>query len=306
MRLKPVRPVERLVAAPTYAQRRRAHRKPQIPAEFEDYRDERWRREGTRLVSTVIEAERFVEQVGFAACMTDSRRPGPSLYIAVCGRRDAVLPRHVQKDPESSLAWTLKDQLVRRGKVYYAKLARGKAMFLAPRMIPHFHAVWGVRRAEEATRLSRNARAVLKVLRKEWEMATSDLRVESGVTDRVAFTRAIDELQAAMIVVPSEVAYLPKFTYLWTLGVGRFPEGLTRRVNRETAVREIARCFLTGAGLTIPGELARVTGLSRPEAGLGNRALVAEGFATMLSAGTYQLSVVHDGARFGEQLIINH
>jgi len=123
-------------------------------------------------------------------------------------------------------------------------------------------------------------------------MATSDLRVESGITDRVAFTRAIDELQAAMVVVPSEVAYLPKFTYLWTLGVGRFPEGLTRRVNRETAVREIARCFLTGAGMTIPGELARVTGLARPEAGLGNRALVAEGFATMLSAGTYQLSSV--------------
>jgi hypothetical protein len=264
--------------------------KPHIPAQFEDYRDERWRREGTRLVSTVLEAERFVEQVGFAACMTDSRRPGPSLYVAVCGRRDAVLPHHVQKDPESSLCWTLKDQLVRRGRVYYAKLARGKAMFLAPRMIPHFHAVWGLRRSEEAKRLSRNARAVLKILRKEWEMATSDLRVESGVTDRIAFTRAIDELQAAMIVVPSEVVYLPKFTYLWTLGVGRFPDALTRRVTRQMAVREIARCFLAGAGMTIPGELARVTGLSRPEAGLGNRALVAEGFATMLSPGTYQLS----------------
>src|SRR5919109_4411095 len=94
---------------------RHAHRRAEIPAEFEDYRDERWCREGTRLVSTVLDAERFVEQVGFAACMTDSRRPGPSLYVAVCGRRDAVLPRHVQKDPETSLTWTLKDQLLRRG-----------------------------------------------------------------------------------------------------------------------------------------------------------------------------------------------
>src|SRR5688572_2376176 len=270
--------------------RRHAHSRPQISAEFEDYRDERWRREGTRLVSTVLEAERFVEQVGFAACMTDSRRPGPSLYVAVCGRRDAVLPRHVQKDPESSLTWNLKDQLIRRGKVYYAKLARGKATFVAPRMVPYFHAIWGMRRGDENTRLSRHARAVLKVLRKEWEMATSDLRVESGVTDRVAFTRAIDELQAAMIVIPSEVVYLLKFTYLWTLGVGRFPDALTRRVNRATALREIARGFLAGAGMTVPGELARVTGLSRPEAGLGNRALVAEGFATMISAGTYRLS----------------
>jgi hypothetical protein len=138
--------------------------------------------------------------------------------------------------------------------------------------------------------LSRSALKVLKVLRREWEMATADLRVESGVTDRVSFQRAIDELQAAMIVVPSEVVYLPKFTYLWTLGVGRFPDALTRRIDRQTALREIARCFLIGAGMTVPGELARVTGLSRPDAGLGNRALVAEGFATMLGPGMYQLA----------------
>ena len=42
--------------------------------------------------------------------------------------------------------------------------------------------------------------------------------------------------------------------------------------------------------MTIPGELARVTGLSRPEAGRGNRALVAEGYATMLASGTYRLT----------------
>jgi hypothetical protein len=242
------------------------------------------------VVETVPDAERFVEQVGFAACLTDSRRPGPSLYVAVCGRSDAVLPRHVQKDVETSLTWSLKDQLVRRGKMYYGKLARGKAMFIAPRMIPYFHGVWGVRRSEERQRLSANAQAVLKVLRKEWEMSSSDLRKESGVADRTAFTRAMDELQATMIVVPSEAVYLPKFTYLWTLGVGRFPDALLRRVKRETAVREIARCFLAGAGLTIPGELARVTGLSRPEAGRGNRALVAEGYATMLAPGMYQLA----------------
>ena len=248
-----------------------------------------------RVVQTVADAERFVEQVGFAACLTDSRRPGPSLYVAVCGRRDAVLPRHVQKDEETSLTWTLKDQLIRRGKLYYGKLSRGKTMFIAPRMISHFHAIWGVHGAEERRRLSANARAVLKVLRKEWEMASSDLRQESGVTDRAAFTRAIDELQAAMIVVPSEAVYLPKFTYLWTLGVGRFPDALVRRANREIAVREIARCFLAGAGMTIPGELARVTGFSRPEAGRGNRALVAEGYASMLAPGFYRLAAYDPG-----------
>jgi hypothetical protein len=262
----------------------------QIPEDIDEHRDERWRREATRQVETVQDAERFVEEVGFAAGFTDSRRPGPSLYVAVCGRRDAVLPRNVQKDPETSLTWQLKDEIIERGNVYYAKLARGKTMFIAPRMIPHFHAVWGMRRVEEAQRLSTHARAILKVLRKEWEMATPDLRKESGVTDRVAFTRALDELQAAMIVVPSAAAYVPKFTYIWTLGVGRFPDELVRRVKPAVAVKEIARCFLAGAGMTQPGELSRVTGLPRPVAGRGNLALVAEGYATLLDRGVYRLA----------------
>jgi hypothetical protein len=121
-------------------------------------------------------------------------------------------------------------------------------------------------------------------------MATSDLRMDSGVKDRTKFNRALDELQAAMLVVPGGVFYEPKFTYTWTLAVGRFPDQLRQRVEREVALREIARSFLTTAGMTIPGELARVTGLSRRDAGLGNRALVAEGYAAMLSPGTYRVA----------------
>ena len=216
------------------------------------------------------------------------------------------MPRHVQKDPEASDTWLMKDELVRRGKVYYAKLARGNATFLAPRMIPYFHALWGVRRAQESRRLSRPARAILAVLRREWEMATAALREDSKVRDRATFLRAMDELQAAMIVVPAEVAYVPKFTYIWTLALSRFPDALSQRVPRATALREVARAFLASAGMTIPGELARVTGLARPEAGLGNRALVAEGFATSPTRGVYVLTTSasatirpHDGPTLG-------
>ena len=276
---------------------RHTSQRAQLPSGIEDYRDGRWHREATRQVESVSDAERFVEEVGFAACLTDSRRPGPSLYVAVCGRRDAVMPRAVQKDPEASHTWQLKDELLRRGRVYYAKFARGRTLFIAPRMVPHFHALWGMRRNEEARRLSRDARAILKVLRGEWEMATSDLREESGVTARPAFTRALDELQAAMLVVPSEVLYTPWFTYLWTLAVGRFPDELKRRVSRDEALREVAHCFLSGAGMTVPGELARVTGLSRSDAGLGNLALVADGAAVMLARGTYRLTSLPEPER---------
>jgi hypothetical protein len=106
------------------------------------------------------------------------------------------------------------------------------------------------------------------------------------------FTRALDELQRAMLVVFSDVVYEPGFTCIWTLGVGRFPDARRRRVSRAAALHEIARCFLVNAGMTIPGERARATGLSRPEAGLGKRALVAEGFATMAGRGPYRLSTL--------------
>ena len=263
--------------------------RPPLPPEIEDFRDQQWRREGARQIETAFDAERFIDGVGFAACMTDSRRPGPSLYVAVCGRRDAVMPRNVQKDPEASATWTLKDELIARGRVYYAKLARGKAMFIAARMVPYFHAVWGIRPSAEKRRLSTHARAILKVLRHEWEMGTSDLRDEARIRDRALFSRALDELQSAMLVMPSQVFYQPKFTYIWTLAIGRFPDALRARVEREVALREIARCFLNGAGLTVRGELARVTGVSRPDAGRGNRALVAEGYAEMLQPGVYRL-----------------
>jgi hypothetical protein len=261
-----------------------------LPEDVEEYRDERWQREGTRQIVAAHDAERFIERVGFAACLTDSRRPGPSLYVAVCGRRDAVMPRNVQRDPEASAAWLLKDEIIRRANVYYGKLAGARTLFIARRMVPFFHAIWGVPRAEERRRLSPAAQKLLRVFRREWEIATSDLRDDSRVRDRKAFTRALDELQAAMIVIPSAVYYEPKFTYLWTLAVGRFPDEMRRRVRREVALREIARGFLSNAGMTVPGELARVTGLSRPEAGLGNRALVAEGFATSPTRGVYVLT----------------
>ena len=264
--------------------------RPELPEAFEEFRDHHWRREDARRIENAFDAERFIERVGFAACLTDSRRPGPSLYVAVCGRRDAVMPRNVQKDPEASHTWLLKDEVVRRSKIYYGKLARGKATFMAPRLVPYFNAVWGMRRAEEPRRLSTSAQAILRVLRREWEMASSDLREDSGVKDRAVLTKALDELQAAMLVVPSEVLYQPKFTYIWSVSLGRFPDELRTRVKRETALCEIARCFLTSAGMTIPGELAKVTGLSRVEAGLGNQALVKEGFATSPERGVYQLA----------------
>jgi hypothetical protein len=260
-----------------------------LPEAIELHRDRMWRREEQSRIERALDAERFIEDVGFANTLTDTRRAGPSLYIAVCGRRDVSLPRNVQKDEETRLTWYLKDEVMRRGRVYYAKLAGGRSMFVAPRLISHFAAVWMPRKKDEPLILSIAAQRILKVLRREHELATADLRSESGVTERPAFTRALDELQRQMKVIPQDVIYQP-FSYIWTLAEDRFPEELKKRVARKTALREIARAYLAGAGMTLVGETARATGLSRVEAGQGNHQLVDEGYAVRVRPGVYALN----------------
>ena len=261
----------------------------ELPHEIEAYRDRLWHREPDLRIEETLAAERFIDLVGFCSALTDSRRPGPSLYIAVCGRRDAHAPRNVQKDPEMSLAWTIKDEIARRGRVYYGKLRGSRAIFITRRLLPYFNALSGLARKQESAVLSQPAQNVLKVLRKEWEMATADLRAASGVKDRMVFNKALDELQKVFKVIPGEIVYVPKFTYIWTLAEGRFPEEMETTVSREEALREIARAYLVGAGMTWRGELARVTGFSNPDAGVGNWALVDEGFATRVAPGVYRL-----------------
>ena len=280
-----------------------------LPEQIELHRDRMWRRDEDLRVESAVDAERFIEDVGFANTLTDTRRAGPSLYIAVCGRRDVSLPRNVQKDEETRLTWYLKDEVMRRGRVYYAKLAGGRSMFVAPRLISAFAAVWMPRRKDESEVLSAPAQRILKVLRREHELATADLRAESGfgsgtgvppvnhaqdaraTSNRAAFTRALDELQRNMKVIPQDVIYQP-FSYIWMLAEDRFAQELRQRVARKTALREIARAYLAGAGMTLLGETARVTGLSRVEAGLGNHQLVDEGFAIRVKRGVYALASI--------------
>ena len=260
-----------------------------LSEEIENYRDRKWRREETLKVEKAADVEKMIDDLGFCLTLTDARTNLPSVYIAICGRRDAHMPRNVQKDYEASLAWELKDEVLQRGKFYYGKLCKGRAMFVAPRLVPFFNAVWGVPKNKEKEVLSDEANRILKVLRQEWEMGTADLRAEAGIENRQKFTRAIEELQRAVKVVPLEVLYVPKFTYIWTLAEARFPKEFSKKIDRETGLKEIARAFLRMNGMTLRGELAKAVGVTRKEAGIANHALVKEGFAERISTGVYRL-----------------
>lgn len=262
-----------------------------LPEEIELYRDRKWRREDGLRIDSAEEVEAMVDDLGFCLGMTDARKNLPSVYIAVCGRRDAHMPRNVQKDYEASRAWVLKDEVIARGRVYYAKLLKGQSTFLSREMVPVFNAIWGISKKQEKEYLSADAQKVLKVLRKEWEMATADLRAATKL-DRSNLTKAIDELQRKMKVIPQEVVYVPKFTYIWTLAEARFPEEMAVRIPRDDAVRELARCYLNMCGMTLLGDMSRTFGFFRWESGRANHQLVDEKFAERLATGVYMVRQV--------------
>jgi len=132
------------------------------------------------------------------------------------------------------------------------------------------------------------------VLREEWESSTADLRKDAGIDDRKTVTKALDDLQRCMKVVPYEVLYEPRFTYLWTLSEERFPKELSARMEREEAIYAAARRFLQTCGMTLRADLSKALGLSRKEAGLANHRLVDEGFAVRLAPGVYRMKSLAD------------
>ncbi len=117
------------------------------------------------------------------------------------------------------------------------------------------------------------------------------MRREAKIENRQKVTKALDDLQRAMKVVPSEVLYQPKFTYIWTLSEARFPIETSKKVSRDDAVKEIARAFLQMTEMTALGEFAKALGLTRKESGKANHALVKEGFAERLSVGVYRVKI---------------
>ena len=105
-------------------------------------------------------------------------------------------------------------------------------------MIPFFHAVWGVRRTIEARRLSKPARAILAVLRSEWEMATADLRADAK-DPRSRRVHARDGRTAGRDARRAQRSRLRAQEFCLHLDAGvlsRFPDALQRRVAREIGV----------------------------------------------------------------------
>ena len=233
---------------------------------IEARRDRTFRRLPALRVGGRARAMQFLDQAGLASLFAYRQVNLPCLWVAVCGRRDPVFPRHSHHDHGVWLAWNLKDELPKAGRVFYAKLLRGKPTFVAWDLFPAvyrlFHPPGDYRAAYRAGRLSPVAKAILDALHARAPQETFALKLATGLarpSQRRAFDAAVTELQRGLYICMSEVRYDP-FTYVYDLVETRHPAPVraARRLREDAAALAILRRYLANVIAATPNDAALV------------------------------------------------
>jgi hypothetical protein len=261
---------------------------------LERLRDRTLRRLPSLRVQSAARALRFINEVGLASLFATRGLNLPCLWVAVCGRREPQFPEHSHHDPEVGLAWELKDQLPAEGKVFYAKLVRGKPTFVAWDVFPDVYCLFGPKRNYVAEYrdglLSPVARRILDALHRRRPQDTFELKLAAGMarpSQRRTFDAAMAELQQRLYVAMSEVRYEP-FTYVWDLVGARFPDAVAgaRRRRPRHAARAVAQRYLQAVIYANERQLQAV---------LGERAPTRQVVADLVRAGVIETDRQIDG-----------
>jgi len=245
-------------------------------------------------VRNATRALRFINDVGLASLFATRGLNLPCLWVAVCGRRQPQFPEHSHYDPEVGLAWDLKDRLPAQGKVFYAKLVRGKPTFVAWDVFPDIYRLFGpqddyVSEYRDGL-LSPKAKTILDALHRRRPQETFELKLASNLvrpTQRRTFDTAMAELQQKLYVAMSEARYEP-FTYVWDLVAARFPEAVAaaRRRRPRDAAHAVARRYLQAVIYANEHQLQSV---------LGERSRSKQAIADLVRAGVVEANHQIDG-----------
>jgi hypothetical protein len=271
--------------------------------QLEALRDRTFRRLPALRVQGSVRALRFINEVGLASLFATRGLNLPCLWVAVCGRRDPQFPHHSHHDPEVGLAWTLKDQLPAQGKVFYAKLIRGKPTFVAWDLFPDVYRLFGPQRdylrQYRDGLLSPAAKAILDALHRKRPQETFELKLATNLarpSQRPTFDAAMAEVQQRLYVAMREARYDP-FTYLWDLVDARFPEPVAtaRKRRLPDAAHQLARRYLESVVYATPAQLVSV---------IGDRSLAESAIADLVRTGMIDAACSVEGLR-GRWLVLS-
>lgn len=264
--------------------------------QLEQLRDRTLRRLPGLCVQGPTRALRFINEVGLASLFATRGLNLPSLWVAVCGRRDPQFPHHSHHDPEVGLAWSLKDRLPAQGKVFYAKLIRRRPTFVAWDLFPDVYRLFGPQggyvRQYRSGLLSPAAKAILDALHRKRPQDTFELKLATNLarpSQRRVFDAAMAEVQERLYVAMREVRYDP-FTYVWDLVEARhpMPVALARKRRPRAAARHVAHRYLTTVIYATHAHLVSV---------IGDRSLAESATADLRRSGIIDVDCAVDGLR---------
>jgi hypothetical protein len=197
-------------------------------------RAQRYRRTPQRCLHTIEEAERFIDDVGFAFLWPIKGMEAPNLFQAIAGRERDVPMEH--DDHDNSLCWGWKDQSLGGQRWYYAKLLRRKATLIAPRLWGAFYALthnYGdledyMERVLDGV-MTMEARLIYEALLEHGPLGTVALRKAIGLassSNKGRFERGLVELQIDMKVLPVGVAEEGawRYSFVYDIPMRHYPD----------------------------------------------------------------------------------
>jgi hypothetical protein len=228
----------------------------------------------SRRLTTIADAMRFIETVGFCVLFPVRNVPLPSLYYAVSRRAD------VRWDKYAQLIWKWKDDLPKKRRAFYGKYLKGRGTFVSLELLPHFLAIHGTaiepREAEafyRTGRISHDALQLWLALAKHGPLPTLELRhackMESQAGNK-RFKKAMLELQGLLIVTHSGAA---QETEAWAsnrfdLVARGFSKQVAdaRKISAEEARVAIAVKYKTLYPRAVAAQISRLFGWTKAQA----------------------------------------
>jgi hypothetical protein len=226
-----------------------------------------------RRVSTLGDAVRFIDDVGFCVLFPIKGLALPSLYFAMARRRPLTWDEYAMK------LWGWKSDLPLKRRAFYGKYFKGRGTFISLRMLPNFLAMRETAAALgdaeaffTAGRISHDARTIWGALEEHGPLPTLELRhtckMES-VAGNKRFKKAMLELQRGLIVVhfgaEQETAAWASGRFELTSRAFRKETAAARKISGGAAQAAIATKYLEWHADAEPKQLARVFGWSRDE-----------------------------------------
>jgi len=233
-------------------------------------REARYRRLPSLRLSTIEEAQAFVNEVGFCFLWPIKGIELPNLFHAIAGRKRPVPNAH--DDPDLSRCWGWKDRSLDKRWWYYGKMLRRRATFVSLDLLPTFYALsenlgdlYDYDEEYRAGAMTSEAKQVYEALLKHGPLDTVRLRREARMAAEQAksrFERALVELQVGLKVLPIGVAQAGawRYAFIYEIVQRHFPDlpVQARPIKRSVARRDIVLRYLDNVIAADRGMIRRV------------------------------------------------